>query len=88
LTVDVFLLFFIEEKDVWLEVYFYERKKREKKSATSGVVVLTGRFSPSRALTSVCSIAMFMYPSKHAKIPVYKIKESRGAHSCQRWVGK
>jgi len=83
LTVDVFLLFFIErvkkEEEGQKSVFFLEERK---KSATP--VVALGRFSPSRALTSVCSIAMFMYPSKHAKIPVCKRKESRGARGCQR----
>jgi hypothetical protein len=86
LTVDVFLLFFIErfkKEEEGQKCILYEREKKERKKSATPVVVL-GRFSPSRALTSVCSIAMFMYPSKHAKIPVCKRKESRGARGCQR----
>jgi hypothetical protein len=74
LTVDVFLFYRDEEKKnvalvsvVWRDS-LKTRCFYEKRRQT--------------VRTSVCSIAMFMYPSKHAKIPVFQ-KKKKKKKKCQ-----
>ena len=68
LSVDVFLFYrFKEKKNVALASVVWANKQK-----------LVSFYEKRRqsVRTSVCSIAMFMYPSKHAKIPVL-VKEKK-----------
>jgi hypothetical protein len=74
-----------------VDVFLFYRDKEKKNVALASVVwrdsLKTRCFYEKRrqsVRTSVCSIAMFMYPSKHAKIPVLQKEEEEEEVSMSR----